>query len=262
MEYTTYTSKHFKSGEVEVSLQNSSEFLYYKCSPDINSSLLEVMLLVARLRAKINKPISLVMPYLPYSRCDKSSLQELYDIFASIGIKRVITAEIHSSTNKSPLEVINLKIASEIVQKIGWGQNKSLVVVSPDQGGNERAQRVANDFGLKCAFMIKERKSRSVEHFFNDHKLVAGKPALIIDDIIDSAATVASAANLLLNSGATSVDVLGIHGVFSSAVDLSQVNQLYITNTIHSNNLSGKYKIIDADEIIQSKINFFLNKDL
>jgi ribose-phosphate pyrophosphokinase len=256
---TTYTTKHFKSGEVEISLVHSSALLYYKCSSNINSSLFELLLMIAKLRAEINKPISLILPYLPYSRCDESSLQELYNIFAALGIKRVFAAEIHSQINKSSVEVINLEIASEIVEKIDV-KNKNIVVISPDQGGHDRAMRVANDFGWKYASMKKHRRNNCIEHFFQDHKLVEGKSVLILDDIIDSGATIASAATLLRNSGAASIDVLGIHGVFSSPTELTQINQAYTTNTICSNNLSSEYKVIDADEIIRSKVNTWFNK--
>jgi phosphoribosylpyrophosphate synthetase len=103
--------------------------------------------------------------------------------------------------------------------------------------------------------MEKTRQHGCITHFLQDKYLVKDRPVLIVDDIIDSGATINSAADLLYNSGAKSITVLGIHGILSRREFSHQIDMVYVTNTIKQETFIQP-QVVDVDKIIQSRIAF------
>jgi ribose-phosphate pyrophosphokinase len=95
--------------------------------------------------------------------------------------------------------------------------------------------------------MTKTRDNNSIKHYLHNINLVNNRPILIVDDIIDTGATINSAAEVLRRYGATSVKVLGIHGVLSKREFSTEIDKIYITNTIEQEATSGQLEIIEIE---------------
>jgi ribose-phosphate pyrophosphokinase len=241
-DYTTYNINYFPGGEVEIILNVVNNTIYCKVYKDLNKSLISAIIAINKLK-KIYETINVIMPFLPYSR---SEIQSIIAIFQSIGVSKLITIEIHSEVLLSGIAIQNISIIPEMIRKIGINLNQ-LVIVAPDMGGYIRAKDAAQ--ALKCDFtwMTKTRDNNSIKHYLHNINLVNNRPILIVDDIIDTGATINSAAEVLRRYGATSVKVLGIHGVLSKREFSTEIDKIYITNTIEQEATSGQLEIIEIE---------------
>jgi ribose-phosphate pyrophosphokinase len=109
-------------------------------------------------------------------------------------------------------------------------------VVSPDAGGVERARVYAKKLNAPIAIIDKRRSAHNVAevaHLIGD---VTGRSAILIDDMIDTAGTICSGAQVLLDHGAEEVYVMAAHAVFSGAaverLANSVIREVIVTNSI------------------------------
>ena len=111
-------------------------------------------------------------------------------------------------------------------------------IVSPDVGGVVRARAVAKRLGSDLAIIDKRRDRAGVSEVMNVIGEITNKDCLLIDDIIDSAGTIANAASALINSGAKSVTAYVTHGVLSGKalekITNSPLKELVITDSIQA----------------------------
>ena len=113
-----------------------------------------------------------------------------------------------------------------------------ITVLSPDAGGVKRAERYARFLDANVAFVYKRRDPahHNVSEALEMAGSVAGRHVVILDDIIDTAGTVTSAAELVKDQGAISVRIAATHGVFSDpAVDRlknAPIEEVIVTNTL------------------------------
>jgi ribose-phosphate pyrophosphokinase len=113
-----------------------------------------------------------------------------------------------------------------------------IVSVSPDTGRVKLAQRLADHLHADLAFVYKRRPrgSHNVAQALEVVGDVRGRPCILIDDMIDTAGTVTSAAELLMDKGASDVYVAATHGVLSGpAIDRlknAPIREVVLTNTL------------------------------
>jgi ribose-phosphate pyrophosphokinase len=250
----TYKVKRFPSGEIEISLfedvSGIDVFIFHKVKiGEIHDSLFEVLLVAIKCRDLRAKSVSLIIPYLPYSRCDQTSLSGLYSILEAVGIKKIITADIHSYVMPTGIEIHSIPLASLIIKDLGINL-KGKLIVSPDRGGYNRAKKVSEAFGCDFACLDKIRSANSVEHILDFD--VVDREIIIVDDIIDSGKTVRSAAKALSTSGAKSIEVVVTHLVRLS--NLNQVDYIYTTDTVRHTSLPEKFRVLELQRTIFSNI--------
>jgi ribose-phosphate pyrophosphokinase len=238
--------QYFDSGEIEININhdiiNKNIFIFHKISKSINDSVFTVLLIALKCRDLGAQSLSLILPYLPYSRSERSSLQYIYQLFKSVEIQQIITADIHSNTPDIPTQSIN--IASNIIRECEIDMNGK-VIVSPDKGGYMRAKKVADEFKCEFTCMEKIRSAKGVSHKLQYD--VANKDILIIDDIIDTGNTVMSAANLLMTMGARAIEVVATHLITSRELD--GITGVYVSNSIQHKSLPHQYRVVNIDKI-------------
>jgi ribose-phosphate pyrophosphokinase len=249
MEYTTYDILKFKSGEIEVTLNGNSDLLFCKLYKDLNLSFTAAIIAITKLRKSIKSGIRLLMPFMPMSR---SQLHSTIDILQSLGVVELFTVDPHREITKNGIKIHNISLAVEVIRKVPIKLN-DLVIVSPDSGGYKRAKNVAEILNCNFICLDKIRVGNSVKHILHDRDIVENRPLLIVDDIIDSGATINSAAQELAKCNVTSIDVVAIHGIFSTINLSSKIRKIYITNTIDQKLLKG-VTVINIDEIVMKKV--------
>ncbi len=112
----------------------------------------------------------------------------------------------------------------------------NLVVVSPDAGGTERARAFAKRLNAGLAIIDKRRSGPNVSEVMHIIGEISGKSCLIVDDMIDTAGTLCTAAKALQEKGAKDVFACATHGVLSGPalerIEQSPLTQVMVTNTI------------------------------
>jgi ribose-phosphate pyrophosphokinase len=113
---------------------------------------------------------------------------------------------------------------------------KDLVIVSPDVGGVVRARQIARRLDADLAIIDKRRERAGVSEVMNIIGDVAGRRAILVDDIVDSSGTLCNAAAALVDSGADGVYAYVTHGVLSGGavarVAASPIKELVLTDSI------------------------------
>jgi ribose-phosphate pyrophosphokinase len=167
------------------------------------------------------------------------------NLLTQSGIDRLVTMDLHAGQiqgffdipvdNLYSMPVLTKYLKEKYACNSGCGGN-SCVVVSPDAGGVARARYFAKKLNTPLAMVDKRRTAANVAkamHIIGD---VAGKRAIIVDDMVDTAGTLIEATNALLEHGATSVIAVATHGVLSGpAIErilASPLEKMVITDTI------------------------------
>ena len=250
---TPQTAHDFANGEIfvrfEESVRGSDAFVLQSHSAPINHAIMEQLIMVDALKRASAKRITVVMPYWGYSRQDKKhrgrepiSARLIADMFYTAGADRIMTVDLHTAQIQGffdgPVDHLwAMPLLADHVREF-YGDSK-LTVVSPDAGRVRLAEKWAATLGgCPIAFIHKTRDplvpNESVVHRVVGD--VAGRVAIVIDDIIDTGGTIAGAARAVLADGASDVVVAATHGVLSGpAVQrLSEcgAREVVITNTL------------------------------
>ena len=126
-------------------------------------------------------------------------------------------------------------LAKSFVEK-GLADRDDVVVVSPDLGSVTRARKFADKLHAPIAIIDKRRPKANVSEIMNIIGEVEGKVCILIDDMIDTAGTIANAANALKDLGAKAVYACCTHGVLSGPaferINNSAIEELIMLNTI------------------------------
>lgn len=243
----------FADGEIRVmiphNLRQKSVFIINTTSTPVNDHIMELVFMIDAAKRASAKEITAVVPYFGYSRQDRKEMPRVpisssvvAQMIETAGADRIVTLDLHSEQQqgfvKRPWD--NLYSSFALVPAIKKRKLTRLVVASPDKGGVVRATAFSGFLNAKgLAIVFKERdvsvsnKSEALDMIGE----VGGKDVLLVDDIIDTAGTIVSAANFLKERGARSIHVAAVHGLFSepalSRIEQSAIEKLLITDTIH-----------------------------
>jgi len=183
-----------------------------------SDALVQLLLLIDACEGSQNY---LVLPYMGYARQDKKfkdgepiSARAIAGIFGK-GIKDCITVNIHepSVLRYFNMPVTNISLAGDIGDCITSMGLSDPLILAPDDGALAFAQSVASTGGWDCDHLEKTRLS-GVDVKMAPKKLcAASRPVVIVDDIISTGGTIATAASMLYKQGATDVYAICVHGV-------------------------------------------------
>lgn len=242
----------FADGEVEIevnaSMRNRRVFIVQTCAVPVHDSLMEIMLLADACRRASASEISVVIPYLAYSRQDRKarprapiSAKVVARMLETVGIDRVMTLDLHSAQVQGFYEVPcdNLPGAAVLAPEVSKHiLGDSVCVVATDLGGLQRARLFAKRLGdgVELAVVDKRRaKSNEVAEaaILGD---VAGRHCILVDDMIDTAGTLVAASEVLRAAGATAISVVATHGLFNGdairRVAGMGLQNLWLTDTL------------------------------
>lgn len=230
---------------------------------DVN--FMELFFILDALKRSGAKSITLVAPYLGYSRQDhvfregeEVSLLVIIKILETLGVNKIISFDFHSI--KIPeffkIPVIHLSALELFAKEIK--QTENYILVSPDMGGIRRIKLLSEMLGnVPFATIEKDRDLDTAE--ISASKLngdVKGKIAIIVDDILSTGNTQARAAEILFSNGAVKVYSFTTHPVFAGKVNEilqnSKIDKVFVTNTIQvpSEKVFPKLEIISVADLI------------
>jgi ribose-phosphate pyrophosphokinase len=221
------------------------------CEP-INDRIMQQLLMLDAAKRASARRITAVCPFYGYARQDRKaegrepiSARLLADLLTVAGADRVVSVDLHTGQIQGFFDgpVDHLTAVPLLADYLARQVEGDVVVVSPDAGGLKLARRFANclgDAGVESdlAFIDKRRPkgTHNVAEATDVVGNVEGGVCVLVDDMIDTAGTITSAVNLLMERGAAEVWVTATHGVLSGpAVDRlknAPVRQVVVTNTL------------------------------
>ncbi len=249
------TLKTFSSGEVycryDDSIRGADVFIVQPIcgNPDTgvnaNDALMELLVMIdAAVGASAHRVIA-VTPWYGYSRQDKKSAPRepisarlVAHMLEAAGADRVLTMDLHAGQVQGffTIPVDHMTATMMLTQYFDDLGMTDLVVVSPDAGRVKLNKKFASKIGAELAILDKERPAQQVAEIGYVIGDVRGKTAIIVDDIIDTAGTLAAAGQTVLDEGAARVFAAATHPVFSGRAfeNLAKANfeQIVVTDTI------------------------------
>ncbi len=189
-----------------------------------DEQLLSVTLLSHTLRKEGAARIAAVLPYLGYSRQDKSKPGKslatawLGSILQASGISEVVTVDVHSERDKElfPIPVHSVFPAQVFARAIARHELADATLVAPDNGAIWRCQAVSEasgTSGASIAYFEKHRDEKGITHAGPFGKV--GRRVLIVDDMIDTGGTLVSACEKLAQAGVQEIYIMVTHGLFT-----------------------------------------------
>jgi len=209
---------------------------------------MELLVMIDAMKRASASRVTAVIPYFGYARQDRRPRSARVPITAKVaatmistaGTDRVVTVDLHADQIQGFFDIpVDNVYASPLTLADIWQQQQSMhevVVVSPDVGGVVRARAIAKRLDADLAIIDKRRPRANVATVMNIIGEVEGKCCVLVDDMVDTAGTLCSAANALKEEGAVKVVAYCVHPVLSGpAVDNimnSQMDELVVTDTI------------------------------
>ena len=243
----------FANGEIFVrykeSVRGSDAFVVQSMTSPINTWVMETLVMIDALKRGSAKRITVVIPFYPYSRQDKKhrgrepiSARLMADLFKTAGANRILTVDLHTAQIQGffdgPVDhLFAMDVLGSYVEE-HYG-DRPMTVVAPDSGRVRVAERWTDKLGgIPLAFIHKTRDP-SRPNQVKAHRVVGdveGRVCLVVDDLIDTGGTIASAAEVLVQAGAADVIVAATHAVLSDPaperLSNSAISEVIVTNTL------------------------------
>ncbi|MBB6625488.1 ribose-phosphate diphosphokinase [Clostridium gasigenes] len=266
----------FSDGEISVDIdetvRGADVFVVQSTSSPVNNNLMELLIMIDAFKRASAGRITVVMPYYGYARQDRKvksrdpiTAKLVADLLTAAGAHRVLTMDLHASQIQGYFNIpvdhlLGSPILSNYFVEKGLEDVEDVVVVSPDLGSVTRARKFADRLHAPIAIIDKRRPKANVSEIMNIIGDIEGKQCILIDDMIDTAGTIANAANALMELGATKVYACCTHGVLSGPaferINNSAIEELVMLNTVklpEGNDLT-KFKSISVAPLFAEAI--------
>ena len=242
----------FSDGEISVDIgetvRGADVFVVQSTSSPVNNNLMELLIMIDAFKRASAGRITVVMPYYGYARQDRKAKSRdpitaklVADLLTAAGAHRVLTMDLHASQIQGYFNIpvdhlLGSPILANYFVEKGFDDEEDVVVVSPDLGSVTRARKFADRLHAPIAIIDKRRPKANVSEIMNIIGDIKDKKCILIDDMIDTAGTIANAANALKDLGAKNVYACCTHGVLSGPaferINNSAIEELVMLNTI------------------------------
>lgn len=239
----------FSEGEIKVKIdedvRGKDVFIIQSVCPPVNDNLMELLILIDAVKRASAYRITAVIPYFGYARQDRKdqprvpiTAKLVANLLTAAGTNRVLTIDLHAGQIQGffdiPLD--HLFAINVFADYFGKNKLKDLVVVSPDVGGVKIARAYAKKLKADLAVVDKRRVNDEKTEVMFIMGNVKGKNALIVDDIVATAASMVEATEALKENGAKDIYAAVTHPILSGPaierLKKSQLKKLLVTNTI------------------------------
>lgn len=263
----------FSDGEISIGIKESvrgtNAFVIQPLSSPANENLMELLILIDAFKRASANSVNAVIPYYCYARQDRKTRARdpitaklVADLLTAAGASRIVAMDLHAGQIQGffniPFDHLTaIPILADYFdkKKITHG-----VVVSPDLGGVTRARELANRLSLPIAVIDKKRPAPNQAEVMNVIGEVKGRSAILVDDIIDTAGTIALGSEALIEHGAAEVYACCSHPVFSGPaikrLTDAPIKEVVCTNTIpvNGNGFDEKFSVLSVASLIGEAI--------
>ena len=241
----------FSDGEAQVEIMENVRgkdvFVVQPTCAPTNDNVMELLMMLDAFKRASASRITAVIPYFGYARQDRRprstrvpiSAKVVADMIGECGADRVLTMDLHADQIQGFFDIpVDNVYSSPVLLGDLWRQKyQDMIVVAPDVGGVVRARALAKRLDDADLAIIDKRRPRANEsEVMNIIGEVKGRTCVLIDDLVDTAGTLAHAAGALKNEGALKVVAYVTHPVLSGKaianISGSVLDELVVTDTI------------------------------
>ena len=267
------SSRQFSDGEIQVNIEESVRgfdvFIIQSTSFPVNNHLMELLIMVDACNRASANSVNVVIPYFGYARQDRTAAPRepitaklVANMLVKAGVNRVLTLDLHAVQVQGffDIPVDNLYtvplFAKHYCDKGLTGDD--VVVVSPKNSGVKRARSLAEHLDAPIAIIeyAQDDAHRNEGYIIGE---VAGKKAILIDDILNTGRTFTEAAKIVDREGATEIYAVSSHGLFvdgaAEKLDTVPIKEILVTDSVDTKEKTPKnIQYITASELIADAI--------
>jgi ribose-phosphate pyrophosphokinase len=260
----------FSDGEFQPhfneSVRGCDIFLIQSTIPP-TENLMELLLMTDAAKRASAHYITVVVPYFGFARQDRKDKPRvaigaklIANLITAAGAHRIMTMDLHAAQIQGffDIPVDHLDASVIFVPYIKSLKLPNLTIASPDMGGSYRARTFAKYFNAEVVICDKQRKRANEIESMSIIGDVSGQDIVLIDDICDTAGTLAKAASLIMEKGANSVRAVCSHAVLSGkayeTIENSALAELIVTDTIPLKQESSKIKVLSTADLFAKAI--------
>lgn len=255
----------FSDGEFQPSLEETVRgqdvFFIQSTMPPVEN-LFELLLMIDAAKRASAKSIIAVIPYFGFARQDRKDkprvaigAKMVAKMLESAGVDRIMTMDLHADQIQGFFEkpVDHLYASTIFLPYIETINTGNLIMAAPDAGGAKRANSYSKNLNIGLALCHKQRKVANEIAEMTVIGDVSGKDVILVDDMVDTAGTLAKAADLFLENGATSVRAICTHAVLSGAayerIMSSGLTELVVTDSIPLKQPCSKIRVLSVAKL-------------
>ena len=256
---------NFSDGEFqpsfEESIRGSRIFLIGSTQPS-SDNLMELLLMIDAAKRASARHITAVMPYFGWARQDRKDKPRvpigaklIAKLLETAGATRIITMDLHADQIQGFFEkpVDHLYASTIFIPYLESLKLDNLTIASPDMGGSKRAYAYSKFLKSDVVICYKQRKKANIISHMELIGNVEGKNVVLVDDMVDTAGTLTTAADLMMERGAKSVRAICTHPLLSGKayerIENSKLKELIISDSIPIKNKSKKIKVLSSAKL-------------
>lgn len=250
--------------QINESVRGTDVFVIQPTSNPANENLMELLIILDTLKRASVRRITAVIPYYGYGRQDRKAQPRtpitaklVANLITTAGANRILLLDVHALQIQGYFDIpVDHLFATPVIFDYFKDRKTDFVVVSPDAGGVERARFFARLLRTNMAIIDKRRNEKNKATIMNiiGEEQIKGSDLIIIDDMIDTAGTLCSAANILAEKGANEIYACATHGIFSADaiknINDSALTKVVVTDSIFFDKEKKDSKKIDILPIV------------
>lgn len=268
------SSRQFSDGEIMINIEESVRgddiYIIQSTNNPVNDHLWELLIMIDACKRASANSINVVLPYSGYSRQDRIAADRepitaklVANMLVKAGVDRVLTLDLHAVQIQGffDIPVDNLLTAPLFAKHyidMGLTGDQDVVVVSPKNSGIRRARALAEILDAPMAIIdyAQDDADREEGYIIGE---VAGKKAILIDDILNTGKTFAEAAKIVERGGATEIYAVASHGLFAGGaaeiLETAPIREILVTDSVKTRErVPANVTYLSASELIADAI--------
>jgi len=256
----------FPDGESKITLigkiSKKKSVVVQSMYPPVDTNLVQALSLITKAKENSSEVV-VVIPYMGYARQDREflpgeivTMKVLGKLFKGAGASKIIVVDIHSSIGFKHFS-IKTKNVTAILDLVGFFKKLNLknpLIVSPDQGGKERAKEFAKEFNSDYIALEKKRDRKTGKVKIKTKNLeVKNRDLILVDDIISTGGSIIKAAQFLKKQKCKRIYVACTHALLMNDAE-KKIKKAGVTSIISTNTIPGKTSKVDISKTIAKAI--------
>jgi len=256
----------FPDGESKITLigniSKKKSIVVQSMYPPVDTNLVQVLSLISKSK-EVSSEVIVVIPYMGYARQDREflpgeivTMKILGKLFKGAGASKIIAVDIHSviSFKHFAIKTKNVSAIPDLVKYFKKLSLKNPLVVSPDQGGKERAKEFAKEFNLEYIALEKKRDRKTGKVEIKTKNIeVTGRDLILVDDMISTGGSIVKATQFLKKQKCKRVYVACTHALLINDAE-KKIKKSGVTSIISTNTIPGKTSLVDVSSTIAKAI--------
>lgn len=257
----------FPDGESKITLKGklgkSKIIVVQSIHPPVDTNLIQALSLVTKAKESSDDVI-VVIPYMGYARQDREflpgeivTMKVLGRLFKGAGASKIIVVDIHSIIGLKHFKIKSKNVSAipDLVEYCKKINLKNPLVVSPDQGGKERAKEFAKQLGSEYIVLTKnrDRKTGKVKIVKSKFDEIKGRDLILVDDMISTGGSIVKATEFLKKQECRRVFVACTHALLMNDAEI-RIKSAGVTKIISANTIPGKTSVVDVSNTIAQAI--------